>query len=93
MLKHIVLSHHGKLEYGSPKLPMLPEAIVVAMVDDMDSKMNTMFHFLKNESRQLLRREIFAVDSVFEVGAHFPFERGQRSVGVRSWPVALLGVV
>jgi 3'-5' exoribonuclease len=49
VLKHIVLSHHGKLEYGSPKLPMLPEAIVVAMVDDMDSKMNTMFHFLKTE--------------------------------------------
>ena len=49
VLKHIVLSHHGKLEYGSPKLPMIPEAIVVAMIDDLDSKMNTMFHFLKNE--------------------------------------------
>ena len=33
VLKHIVLSHHGKLEYGSPKLPMLPEALVVAMID------------------------------------------------------------
>lgn len=49
VLKHIVLSHHGKLEYGSPKLPMMPEAIIVAMVDDMDSKMNTLFHFLKGE--------------------------------------------
>lgn len=49
VLKHIVLSHHGKLEYGSPKLPMIPEAIVVAMIDDLDSKMNTLFHFLKNE--------------------------------------------
>jgi 3'-5' exoribonuclease len=49
VLKHIVLSHHGKLEYGSPKLPMFPEAIVVAMIDDLDSKMNTLFHFLKNE--------------------------------------------
>ena len=49
VLKHIVLSHHGKMEYGSPKLPMLPEAIIVAMVDDMDSKMNTLFHFLKGE--------------------------------------------
>jgi 3'-5' exoribonuclease len=48
-LKHIVLSHHGRLEYGSPKLPMFPEAIVVAMIDDLDSKMNTIFHFLKNE--------------------------------------------
>lgn len=49
VLKHIVLAHHGKLEYGSPKLPMLPEAMVVAMIDDLDSKMNTLFHFLKNE--------------------------------------------
>lgn len=49
VLKHIVLSHHGKLEYGSPKLPMIPEAVVVAMIDDLDSKMNTLFHFLKNE--------------------------------------------
>ncbi len=49
VLKHIVLSHHGRLEYGSPKLPMLPEAMVVAMIDDLDSKMNTLFHFLRNE--------------------------------------------
>jgi 3'-5' exoribonuclease len=53
ILKHIVLSHHGKLEYGSPKLPMLPEAIVVAMIDDLDSRMNTLFHFLKTEVQNL----------------------------------------
>ena len=39
--KHIVLSHHGKLEYGSPKRPKFLEALLVAMVDDLDSKMNT----------------------------------------------------
>ena len=53
VLKHIVLSHHGKLEYGSPKLPMLAEAIVVAMIDDLDSKMNTLYHFLKNEAQNV----------------------------------------
>jgi len=52
-LKHIVLSHHGKLEYGSPKLPMFPEAIVVAMIDDLDSKMNTISQFMANEASQL----------------------------------------
>ncbi|MGZ3723729.1 MAG: 3'-5' exoribonuclease YhaM family protein [Bdellovibrionales bacterium] len=57
VLKHIVLSHHGKLEYGSPKLPMMPEAIIVAMVDDMDSKMNTLFHFLKTESESVAPAE------------------------------------
>lgn len=51
VLKHIVLSHHGKLEYGSPKLPMIAEAIVVAMIDDLDSKMNTLYHFLKSEAQ------------------------------------------
>lgn len=53
VLKHIVLSHHGKLEYGSPKLPMLPEAMVVAMIDDLDSKLNTLSGFLNNEVAQL----------------------------------------
>lgn len=57
VLKHIVLSHHGKLEYGSPKLPMIPEAIIVAMIDDLDSKMNTLFHFLKNESENVSEDE------------------------------------
>jgi 3'-5' exoribonuclease len=57
VLKHIVLSHHGKLEYGSPKLPMMPEAIVVAMIDDLDSKMNTLFHFLKNEVQNVPENE------------------------------------
>ena len=39
LLEHIVLSHHGIPEFGSPKRPMLPEAIIVNMIDDMDSKL------------------------------------------------------
>jgi 3'-5' exoribonuclease len=39
--KHIVLSHHGKVEYGSPKVPQILEAFVVAAIDDFDSKMNS----------------------------------------------------
>jgi len=57
ILKHIVLSHHGKLEYGSPKLPMFPEALVVAMIDDLDSKLNTIFQFLRNEVKQVPAQE------------------------------------
>lgn len=49
ILKHIILSHHGKIEYGSPKLPMFPEALVVAMVDDFDSKVDQMHGFLNQE--------------------------------------------
>ncbi|WP_413560067.1 3'-5' exoribonuclease YhaM family protein [Bdellovibrio sp. HCB209] len=40
--KHIILSHHGKLEYGSPKRPKFLEAMIVAMVDDLDSKVATL---------------------------------------------------
>ena len=49
LLKHIVYSHHGKLEYGSLKTPAFPEAYVVAMIDDLDSKLNTMVDFMKEE--------------------------------------------
>lgn len=49
ILKHIVLSHHGKIEYGSPKLPMFPEALMVAMIDELDSKMDQVATFVKNE--------------------------------------------
>jgi len=48
-LKHIVLSHHGQLEYGSPKKPMFPEAMIVAMIDDFDSKVDTMMGFINIE--------------------------------------------
>ena len=47
--KHIVLSHHGKLEYGSPKRPKFLEAMIVAMVDDLDSKMSTVKTLIDNE--------------------------------------------
>lgn len=39
-LKHLVLSHHGRLEFGSPVLPMTEEAVVFHMMDDLDAKIN-----------------------------------------------------
>lgn len=38
-LLHILLAHHGRYEYGSPRRPKTPEALVVHMVDNLDSKM------------------------------------------------------
>ncbi len=38
LIKHGILSHHGKLEYGSPKLPATMEAFVFHMIDEMDAK-------------------------------------------------------
>jgi 3'-5' exoribonuclease len=39
-LGHIILSHHGAYEFGSPKLPAMPEAFMVYYIDDLDAKLN-----------------------------------------------------
>jgi 3'-5' exoribonuclease len=39
IVEHIILSHHGKHEFGSPKLPMIAEALLLNMLDDMEAKM------------------------------------------------------
>jgi 3'-5' exoribonuclease len=41
-LLHLLLTHHGKLEYGSPKLPLTPEALLLSYLDDLDSKVEAM---------------------------------------------------
>ena len=37
-LKHMILSHHGAYEFGSPKLPMTPEAVALHLIDNLDAK-------------------------------------------------------
>jgi 3'-5' exoribonuclease len=40
LLQHLILSHHGRYDYGSPVLPMTREALVLNFLDDLDAKMN-----------------------------------------------------
>lgn len=40
LLRHMVLSHHGEYEFGSPVLPMIPEAEMLSYIDNMDARMN-----------------------------------------------------
>jgi 3'-5' exoribonuclease len=40
LLKHLLLSHHGQYDYGSPKRPKTLEAVALNFIDDLDSKMN-----------------------------------------------------
>jgi 3'-5' exoribonuclease len=40
----MIISHHGHLEFGSPKVPMFPEALLLHYLDDLDSKMECMRH-------------------------------------------------
>ncbi|MCB0419745.1 MAG: HD domain-containing protein [Bdellovibrionales bacterium] len=49
LLKHIILSHHTKLEYGSPKRPKFLEALLVGLVDELDSRMNCLEGFMSEE--------------------------------------------
>ena len=42
MVEHLIISHHGQYEFGSPKLPMFPEALMLHYLDDLDSKMEAM---------------------------------------------------
>jgi 3'-5' exoribonuclease len=71
VLEHLVVSHHGEYEFGSPKLPMFPEAMVFHFLDNLDSKLNSMETQLRTDlklsgdwtgknvalGRALLRRE------------------------------------
>ncbi|MGE3260541.1 MAG: 3'-5' exoribonuclease YhaM family protein [Bacteriovoracia bacterium] len=49
-VKHLILAHHGKLEYGSPKVPHTIEALLVHYIDDLDSKVNTIMEFVADDT-------------------------------------------
>jgi 3'-5' exoribonuclease len=42
LVVHMILSHHGELAFGSPKIPLFPEALLLHLLDNMDSKMENM---------------------------------------------------
>lgn len=50
LVEHLILSHHGQLEFGSPKLPSFPEALLLHHLDNMDSKMEAMRSAIEKES-------------------------------------------
>lgn len=48
LLRHMILSHHGSLEYGSPVKPGTPEALVLSLLDNTDAKINHLYSLLGN---------------------------------------------
>jgi 3'-5' exoribonuclease len=52
LVLHLILSHHGKLEFGSPKLPMIPEALVLNFIDDLDAKMQAVASEFEKSARE-----------------------------------------
>ncbi|HML79741.1 3'-5' exoribonuclease YhaM family protein [Geobacter sulfurreducens] len=55
LLKHMLLSHHGQYEYGSPKRPKTVEATILNYLDDLDSKINGIRTHIRKESENLGR--------------------------------------
>jgi 3'-5' exoribonuclease len=47
-LRHLILSHHGVLEYGSPKRPKTLEALIVHYMDDLDAKVNAFQEYIRD---------------------------------------------
>jgi 3'-5' exoribonuclease len=48
-LKHLILSHHGEYEFGSPKKPAFLEAFALHLIDDLDAKMNGLRRFIEKD--------------------------------------------
>jgi 3'-5' exoribonuclease len=51
-LKHMIVSHHGTYEFGSPKLPMTPEAIALHYLDNLDAKVHTFTRDIREDRNQ-----------------------------------------
>jgi 3'-5' exoribonuclease len=51
-LKHMILSHHGAYEFGSPKLPMTPEAIALHYLDNLDAKIHSFTRDIREDRNQ-----------------------------------------
>jgi 3'-5' exoribonuclease len=63
ILQHMVLSHHGKAEWGSPKPPMVKEAEILHYIDNLDAKMNMIDRALEKVKPGEFTERIFALDN------------------------------
>ena len=63
ILQHLVLSHHGKEEWGSPKKPMIQEAEMIHYIDNIDAKMNMLTRALDKTAPGEFTERIFALDN------------------------------
>ena len=51
LIEHMIISHHGELEFGSPKVPIFAEALLLHHLDNLDSKMDAMRNALKRDQQ------------------------------------------
>lgn len=63
ILQHMVLSHHGKAEWGSPKPPLIKEAEILHYIDNLDAKMNMLDGALERVKPGEFSERVFALDN------------------------------
>lgn len=63
LLKHMILSHHGKLEYGSPILPLIKEAEIIYLIDNIDARMHMMDKALEMVEPGSFSKRIFSLEN------------------------------
>ena len=63
LLRHMVLSHHGHLEYGSPVLPMIQEAEVLYFIDNLDARLNSLDTLLKPIKPGSFSPKVFSLEN------------------------------
>jgi len=63
LLRHLLLSHHGELEYGSPVVPMLKEAEMLNFIDNMDARTNMFVKFYDDQEEGTFSPRMFALNN------------------------------
>ena len=63
LLEHMVLSHHGQLEFGSPVMPLTREALLLSMIDNLDSKMLVLDKAYENVAPGEFTQKIYPLDN------------------------------
>lgn len=63
LMHHMVLSHHGKMEFGSPVVPMLMEAEVLSLIDNMDARITTLTGALASTKEGQWTSKLFSLEN------------------------------
>jgi 3'-5' exoribonuclease len=94
LIQHMIISHHGQYAFGSPKLPMFREALMLHYLDDLDSKMATVRAALASDNgegnwtawnaaleRRFLRVDLFLGEAEAAAGSDTPPPDATKSAG------------
>jgi 3'-5' exoribonuclease len=63
LLEHMVLSHHGQQEFGSPVMPYTKEALLLSLIDNLDSKMVIIDKALQDVEPGNFSNKVFPLDN------------------------------